>query len=169
MPGLVMMRARSFSTISLEDPVSKWVPFINTSSPSATGFTIAELQAHTSGYPARLDTANYFDIELSFQQNAGVQLWSPPGEVFNRSTRCSRAAHSRTVTSSAPDSPVSCTRTTSSSAIRLSKARRMSLSKSSSAASRIIEPDLGVRHAEPEAERGVHPAGIAPPPPPAFS
>jgi CubicO group peptidase (beta-lactamase class C family) len=79
------VRLAERGTISLDDPVSKWVPFINTSSPYATGFTIAELLAHTSGYPAGLDTANYSNIELSFQQNAGVQLWSPPGEVFNYS------------------------------------------------------------------------------------
>jgi D-alanyl-D-alanine carboxypeptidase len=71
--------------LSLDDPVSKWVPNVNTSAPYSQGFTLAQLLSHTSGYPAGIDTALYQDLNASFQANANVALWSPPGEVFNYS------------------------------------------------------------------------------------
>jgi CubicO group peptidase (beta-lactamase class C family) len=79
------LRLAEKGIVALEEPVSKWVPHVNTHAPYEHGFTLAELLSHTSGYPARLDTADYSDLAASFKANANVPLWSPPGEVFNYS------------------------------------------------------------------------------------
>ena len=71
--------------LGLDDPVSQWLPFLNTSSPYTESFTFGQLLSHTSGYPVGLETANYSDLEGSFQTNANLPLWAPPGAVFNYS------------------------------------------------------------------------------------
>ncbi len=83
--GLLGARLHQEGVLSVDDLVSKWVPFVNTSAPYATGFTLAHLLSHTSGYPAGLDNVNYASLEGAFQANAQVQLWAPPGAVFNYS------------------------------------------------------------------------------------
>lgn len=71
--------------LSLDDAASQWVPFVNTSAPYTSGFTFAQLLAHTAGYPTEVPGADYSSLEGSFQANASVGLWSPPGAVFNYS------------------------------------------------------------------------------------
>jgi CubicO group peptidase (beta-lactamase class C family) len=70
--------------IALDDPASKYVTSTNTTAPYARSFTLAELLSHVSGYPAYpLDSAQSIDLAGFFAQMGQVQLWSPPGVVFN--------------------------------------------------------------------------------------
>ncbi len=79
------LRLAEQGVLGIDDPVAKWLPVVNTSKPYAQGFTLAQLLSHTSGYPAGIDTALYQDLKASFEANAGVELWAPPGAVFNYS------------------------------------------------------------------------------------
>lgn len=85
MTATLAMRLAEQGKLSLDDPVSKWVPYLNTSAPYANGFSFAQVLSHTSGYPAFVETAEYDNLETSFQHNAQLKLWSPPGAVFNYS------------------------------------------------------------------------------------
>ena len=70
--------------VALDDPASKYVTATNTSAPYARSFTLAELLSHASGYPAYAsDAAQSVDLAGFFAQMGQVQLWSPPGVVFN--------------------------------------------------------------------------------------
>jgi CubicO group peptidase (beta-lactamase class C family) len=78
------LRLAEKGTIALSDPASKWVTQTNTSAPYGRSFTIAELLSHVSGYPAYpIDAAQSLDLAGFFTQMGQVQLWSPPGVVFD--------------------------------------------------------------------------------------
>jgi CubicO group peptidase (beta-lactamase class C family) len=85
MTAALAMRLAEQGKVSVDDSVSKWVPYLNTSAPYGTSFTFGQLLSHSSGYPAFVDTAEYDNLEASFQHNAQLKLWSPPGVVFNYS------------------------------------------------------------------------------------
>jgi CubicO group peptidase (beta-lactamase class C family) len=85
MTAALGMRLAEQGKVSLDESISSWVPFVNTSSPYSNPFTFGQLLSHSSGYPASVKTANYNSLETSFKNNGQLALWSPPGVVFNYS------------------------------------------------------------------------------------
>jgi CubicO group peptidase (beta-lactamase class C family) len=80
------MRLVEEGTMRIDDPVSKWVSGINTSTPYTTSCTFAQLLSHTSGYPAVApDSDNATTFGPFFAAQASSPMWSPPGALFNYS------------------------------------------------------------------------------------
>jgi CubicO group peptidase (beta-lactamase class C family) len=66
-------------------PLDALLSDMNTSAPYARSFTLAELLAHSAGFPTEMPTPNGWaeDLEGLYTLNDDVQLWSEPGRVYN--------------------------------------------------------------------------------------